>query len=297
MSRSRKLIDATIQANKVRSAGVGSLTLLVVYFVLRYFMRSVVVKPVQVIEGVAQRVGEGDLSVRAEVSSKDEIGSLALEINKMVSGLRERFHLQKFVSRQTFEAVQQADLSGVKLGGERRVATVFFSDIRGFTAYSERVPPERVVTMLNHCLSRQSLIVRKYGGDIDKYVGDELVAVFVGDGMAENAVNAAVEILREMRDGASIEEKDVINVGIGINTGEMVMGAMGSEIRMDFTVIGDNVNLGARLCSVAKANQILVSDSTAQYLKVKNNLRLRALEPMTVKGKQALLKVYEVEWS
>jgi adenylate cyclase len=297
VARSRKLIDATIRANKVRSAGVGSVTLLLVWLVLRFFMRSVVVKPVQVIEGVAQRIGRGDLSAKADVKSRDEIGNLAQRINEMVHGLRERFHLQKFVSEKTVEAVRQADLSGVRLGGERRVATVFFSDIRGFTAYSERVPPERVVTMLNHCLARQSRIVKKYGGDIDKYVGDELVAVFVGEGMVENAVKAAVEIQRAMRDETPPEDKDIMNIGIGINTGEMVMGAMGSEERMDFTVIGDNVNLGARLCSAAKANQILVSETAASYLAGKNAFDLKPLEPLTVKGKQAPLKVYEVQWS
>ncbi|MBI4427755.1 MAG: adenylate/guanylate cyclase domain-containing protein [Ignavibacteriales bacterium] len=296
VAASREVINATIQANKVRSASIGAVTLLLVYLVLRYFMRFVVVKPVQVIEGVAQRVGGGDLSAQAEVNSKDEIGNLAQRINEMVIGLRERFHLQKFVSQQTVEAVRRADLSGVRLGGERKVATVFFSDIRGFTAYSEKVQPERVIAMLNHCLSRQSALVRKYGGDIDKYVGDELVAVFEGEEMVNNAVRAAIEIQKDIENNASVEEKGVINIGIGINTGEMVMGAMGSDERMDYTVIGDNVNLGARLCSAAKASQILVSESAATYIKTTSEFKLHELDPLVVKGKEAPLKVYEVPW-
>jgi adenylate cyclase len=106
----------------------------------------------------------------------------------MIIGLRERFHLEKFVSKQTVDYVQRASEMGVKLGGERKVATVFFSDVRGFTAFSEKVEPERVVGMLNSILSRQAAIVKKYDGDIDKYVGDELVAVFQGEQMVKNAV-------------------------------------------------------------------------------------------------------------
>jgi adenylate cyclase len=260
-------------------------------------MRTVVVRPVQLIEGVAQRVGKGDLSANADVSSKDEIGNLARRINEMVQGLRERFHLQKFVSQGTVDAVRRADQSGVKLGGARKTATVFFSDIRGFTSYSEKVSPERVVTMLNHCLTKQSSIVRKYGGDIDKYVGDELVAVFVGDKMVENAVRAAIDIQKEMRDNATVEDRNILNIGIGINTGDMVMGAMGSDERMDFTVIGDNVNLGARLCSAAKAGQVLISEFSAKLVSGTDAFRLRELEPMNVKGKQAALKVFEVQWN
>ena len=297
VSVSMKMINEAIAANKVRSAAVGSGTILLVYFVLRFFMRTVVVRPVQAIEGVAHRVGQGDFSVQADVGSRDEIGNLARRINEMVQGLRERFHLQKFVSQQTVEAVRRADVGGVRLGGERKTATVFFSDIRGFTAYSEKVQPERVIAMLNHCLSRQSAIVRKYGGDIDKYVGDELVAVFEGTNMVENAVRAAIEIQKDIENGASIEEKDVINIGIGINTGEMVMGAMGSDERMDYTVIGDNVNLGARLCGAAKACQVLISEFSASYIGKNTDFKLKELEPITVKGKQAALKVYEVQWS
>lgn len=151
--------------------------------------------------------------------------------------------------------------------------------------------------MLNHCLAKQSSIVRKYGGDIDKYVGDELVAVFVGDKMVENAVRAAIDIQREMRDNATVEDRNVLNIGIGINTGDMVMGAVGSDERMDFTVIGDNVNLGARLCSAAKAGQVLISEFSAKLVSETDAFRLRELEPINVKGKQAALKVFEVQWN
>ena len=102
--------------------------------------------------------------------------------------------------------------------------------------------------MVNTILSRQAEIVKKFGGDIDKFVGDELVAIFEGPSMVRDAVHCAIEIQRKIKSMAA-ELGEEIGIGIGINTGEMVMGAMGSEHRMDYTVIGDSVNLGARLCS------------------------------------------------
>jgi len=269
-------------------------TIFLVWGVLRLFMNSVVVRPVKLIEGIALRVGEGDFSAQADVSSRDEIGNLARRINEMTQGLRERLHLQKFVSRQTVDAVRNADLQGVRLGGMRKVATVFFSDIRGFTAFSEKSEPEKVIAMLNHCLSSQSAVVKKYGGDIDKYVGDELVAVFEGAKMVENALRAALEIQEITANDTMFAGNDQIAVGIGINTGEMVMGAMGSEERMDYTVIGDNVNLGARLCSAAKGGQVLMSELSLKYLEVPQEFKLVGLDAVKVKGKEKPVKIYEV---
>jgi adenylate cyclase len=268
--------------------------MILVWLVIRFFMKSVVVRPVVGIGEVAARVGQGDFSAQTDVHSLDEIGHLALRINQMVDELREKFHLQKFVSRQTIDAVKKSTLDGVKLGGERKVATVFFSDIRGFTSYSENVEPERVVTMLNKCLATQAQIVKEYKGDIDKYVGDELVAVFEGADMVKNAVRGAIAVQKAMRKELGAEATEDINVGIGINTGDMIMGAMGSEDRMDYTVIGDNVNLGARLCSAAKPGQILLAHSSAEHILDDPEFSLRKLEPISVKGKVHPIIVYEV---
>jgi adenylate cyclase len=286
-------INAAVSKNKIYSLVMGALTILLVWLVLRVFMKRVVVHPIGNIGDVAQRVGRGDFSAIAIVQSKDEIGDLAGRINEMIVGLREHFHLQKFVSQQTVDAVRQADSMGVKLGGERKTATVFFSDVRGFTSFSEKVEPERVVAMLNSILSRQTAIVKKYGGDIDKFVGDELVAVFLGNDMVKRAVECGIEIQQTMNDVSSTAGEDV-GIGIGINTGEMVMGAMGSEDRMDFTVIGDSVNLGARLCSAAKRGQILLSENSADYLHGATSIQLEKLEPIHVKGKEQQVKIFEV---
>ena len=182
----------------------------------------------------------------------------------------------------------------MKLGGERKAATVFFSDVRGFTSFSEKVEPERVVAMLNTILSKQAEIVKKHDGDVDKYVGDELVAVFLGERMVVNGVRCAIEIQQMMSDIRELIGDDIA-VGIGINTGEMVMGAMGSEERMDFTVIGDAVNLGARLCSAAAPGQILLSEYAANFIMNDDSISLKKLGPIKVKGKEAAIEIYEAK--
>ena len=293
VTASMAAINATIAYNRWISLAAGALTILLVWLTLRIFMKRMVVRPIGDIGDVAEQVGNGDFTVTAAVRSQDEIGQLGVRINQMIVGLRERFHLQKFVSQQTVDYVHRASEMGVKLGGERKQAAVFFSDVRGFTAFSEKVEPERVVAMLNAILSRQAEIVKRHGGDIDKFVGDELVAVFLGERMVDNAVCCAVEV-QEMMRTVPAEIGEEIAIGIGINAGEMVMGAMGSEERMDFTVIGDAVNLGARLCSAAERGQILLSDAAAQRLSASDRFRLIPREPIAVKGKEAPVRIFEV---
>ena len=296
VSTSMEDVISEINKNVYASVGVGTLTILLMGMLLRVFMKLLVVKPLLAIGNTAEMVGRGDLSVEAEIQSKDEIGILAERINSMIIGLRERLHLTKFVSSGTVDAVKVADLSGVALGGERRDATVFFSDIRGFTSYSEKVEPEQVIIMLNTYLNEQAIIVKKYGGDIDKFVGDELMAVFRGDAMVNHAIEAAVEIQKTM---SRLRKKtgDPIHVGIGINAGSMIMGAMGSKERMDYTVLGDNVNLGARLCSAAGPDEIIISDRSVKYLKDDHSFDLKNLEPISVKGKKEPIEIYKVECS
>lgn len=292
VTSSMAAINAIIERNQLISLIAGAVTILLVWLVLRIFMKSVVVKPIGNIGSVVREVGNGNFLVSTNIKSNDEIGELSKRINEMIIGLRERFQLEKFVSRQTVDYVKRADEMGVKLGGERKAATVFFSDIRGFTSFSEKVEPEKVVAMLNTILSKQAEIVKKHEGDIDKYVGDELVAVFQGEKMVRKAVCCAIEI-QQMMKGVCDLVGDDIAIGIGINTGEMVMGAMGSEERMDFTVIGDAVNLGARLCSAAAPGQIIVSEYAAKFVMNDDSISLTKLEPIKVKGKAAAIEIYE----
>ncbi|MDP6936872.1 MAG: adenylate/guanylate cyclase domain-containing protein [Candidatus Marinimicrobia bacterium] len=293
VSTSMQDIQDEIEKNTQASVIVGLVTLFLVAFLLRMFMKATVLKPLDIIGGVADKIGEGDLSVHARVKSQDEIGILAQRINKMIKGLQERLHLTKFVSDEALTAVEKADLEGLALGGERREATVLFSDIRGFTSMSEKMEPEDVVNLLNSYFDKQTEVVQDCGGDIDKFVGDELMAVFKGEEMADQAVECALKIQEEVKKLNQELEKN-IGIGIGINTGPMVMGAMGSKERMDYTVIGDNVNLGARLCSAAGAREVIISENT-QKLLAEKKYQLEKLDPIQVKGKEEPIQIYRVE--
>jgi adenylate cyclase len=170
--------------------------------------------------------------------------------------------------------------------------TVFFSDIRGFTAYSEQVQPEVVIDLLNKYLSVQAKLIVKHGGTIDKYVGDEVVAIFEGPDMADNAILSGIEIQRAIGEINKENSRD-ISVGIGINTGMAIVGNVGSEERMDHTVLGNNMNLGARLCSIAQPGQIIISESSWRLAKSKE-IVAKPLETITVKGISRPVQTYEV---
>ncbi len=186
-----KDIQEEIQKNTQASVIVGLVTIILVTLLLRLFMRATVLKPLDVIGGVADKIGEGDLSVHAQVKSQDEIGVLAERINKIIKGLQERLHLTKFVSDEALTAVKKVGLEGLKMGGERKVATIMETDIRGFTSMSEKMEPEEVVSLLNTYLDKQTEVINSHGGDIDKFIGYDIqsgILIDYAKGMDENAV-------------------------------------------------------------------------------------------------------------
>ncbi len=253
--------------------------------------RSIATPVARFVEGTKQ-VAAGNLDFRLQVRTGDEIGHLAQAFNDMVQGLRERADMQKFVSRSTVKMIQTSLGKDVS-AGERVLLTIFFSDMRGFTAISERKSPEEVVNMLNSCLSLQAEKVRKFRGDIDKYMGDAVMAIFSGEDMALNAIRCGIEIQKELDAyNAAHADEQPLQVGIGIVTGEAVLGSIGTRDRQDFTVIGSNVNLCARLCALAGPRQILLAESTYQL--VRDLIAAQRLEPLQVKGFSAPVSVYEM---
>ena len=248
---------------------------------LSQFMKRTIISPVREIGGVCLQVTQGDFSPRVHIDNRDEIGALGDTVNTMVDGLYERFELSKFVSSSTIRS-----LRGDKTARKDEL-TMFFSDIRGFTSYSEKNDAGKVVNILNDLLTMQTEIIHKYNGDIDKYVGDEVVAVFTDEDQILRACQSALEIQRSV---AASEEYDNLKVGIGINTGEVLLGLVGSEKRADFTVIGDNVNIASRLCGAAKGGQIILSESS--YKTVNDKIEAKGPFKLSVKGKETALKVY-----
>jgi adenylate cyclase len=216
----------------------------------------------------------------------------AREIRKMFSS---------YVSKRIVDELIR-DPSKAKLGGYRKEIPVLFSDIRGFTSFSEKHQPEEVVSLLNEYLGAMTEIVFNYEGTLDKFVGDAIMALWgapVGQpDHAERAVKCALAMivkLKELQAKWVAEGKYVIDIGIGINTGDMVVGNMGAEgKKMDYTVIGDNVNLGARLEGLTRKynNHIIISEYT--YEKVKHIVQAKELDSVTVKGKEKPVVVYDL---
>ncbi|WP_428262438.1 adenylate/guanylate cyclase domain-containing protein [Haliangium sp.] len=277
-----------------RRAWFTALTLLAILFILAGLLHYLVVRPVHRIGDVADEVGRGNLAVVVDHADQngDEIARLGQRINEMVHDLRAKTHLEKFVSRGAAAAAAGAGMTAIARSGERRAATVLFSDIRGFTAYAEIVAPETVVEMLNRMLQAQADVVGNFGGDIDKFVGDELMAVFQGPNAEARAVLCATRMIDAVH--RVRKHGDPLSVGIGVSTGDVIYGAIGHETRMDFTVIGDVVNIGARLCAGATADEILVSDAVRIAVGPVEDLAFEAAPPMKLKGKREPQVVYRV---
>ncbi len=283
---------ATFQTIENVILAVGVIALIVA-IVGAFLIAQGIASPVRKLVSGTEQIRKGNYDFHLEVKSRDEIGKLAQSFNEMVLGLKERFLMSKFISSSTVRMIRQ-DGAKIQLGGERKNVTVLFSDIRGFTALSERVEPEVVIELLNTYLSRQAQIVTKYNGVIDKYVGDELIAIFEGEKMVDEVVLCAADIQKDI---SSIDTKyqEEIRVGIGINTGMAIVGNVGSEDRMDHTVLGNNMNLGARLCSIAQPGQIIISESSWRLMTTKE-VRTRPLEAITVKGLSRPIQTYEVDY-
>ncbi len=241
-------------------------------------------KDLQIFQNVANQ---------AAISVQNSLYAKKLEAEAVT---RERF--QRLLSPAIAQQVLEGKVA-IQKGGEGRNITVFFSDIRGFTSMSESANAQVIVDMLNEYFELMVEVIFKHEGTLDKFVGDEIMALFGapmshGDD-AIRCVRTAIEMLEvlgELNAARARVGAPEIQVGIGINTGHVVAGYIGSSKALEYTVIGDTVNTGARLCSVAKAGEIIISQST--YEQIRDHFDVVELPPVHVKGKSQALKIYNV---
>lgn len=212
----------------------------------------------------------------------------------------ERQALGRFLSSAIVDRIL-ANPDQVHLGGENQTVTILFADIRGFTRMSEKMEPHQVVELLNEFFAEMTDLVFENGGTLDKYLGDGIMVLF-GAPIAkpDDALRATrtgmdmqVALARLNRDWEARRQQP-LRMGIGVNTGQVTAGNIGTSRRMDYTVIGDSVNLASRLCANAAGGQILISESTFQELN--GSLPAKKLDPIRVKGKETPVEVYEVLW-
>lgn len=223
------------------------------------------------------------------IKTSDEIKDLSVEIDDMVTLIR------GMVPYISFSTLKHADAESKR--SINRELCFLFTDIRGFTTLCEGRAPKEIVSLLNHYLDIETEIIHKNGGDIDKFVGDEMMAFFAGPRKEYNACKAAMEIRAAMKEQQQLSKEkgsDLIQIGIGINTGNVVFGSVGSKTRMDFTSIGDTVNLAARLEGANKAYGSKSIITEAVYDKLNDSFVCRELDFITVKGKSEPVRIYEI---
>ncbi|HRX15685.1 MAG TPA: adenylate/guanylate cyclase domain-containing protein [Spirochaetota bacterium] len=267
-----------------------------------YFYAKTITSPVKNLVRATKRVEKGDYSVSLKPLFNDEIGMLANAFNHMSQGLEERERIKdafgKFVNPEIAERVTKEQLT---LGGEMKNAAVFFSDIRSFTAISEKLHPEKVVEFLNEYMTLMVDCIDKTHGVVDKFIGDAIMALWgtpISRGNdTENAVNAALMMrlyLKEFNKTRGSDEKPVISIGCGINTGPLIAGQIGSANRMEYTVIGDTVNLASRIEALNKPFKTDILISEASYNMVKDIFIFEPMKKITVKGKTQPQQIYAV---
>lgn len=284
-----------------RTALAVALGSLGVAIFISFFISRGLSKPILSLVEATREIDRGNYQARVHIPSRDELGILGSSFNEMAEGLEEK-EKRKTIMRKTLSADVEKELMStqqVTLGGTVADATIMFVDIRGFTTLSEGMPPSKVVEMLNEYMSMADRVIQRHYGFVSKFIGDGILALF---GMTRNqaqaplnAVQAGLGLLEELQklnEARRNRAEREIRIGVGINTGEVLKGNVGSEQRLEFTVIGEQVNLAARLCSNAKPQQILISD--ACYARVADEIQANRLEPIAVKGFSRPIQVYEV---
>ncbi len=215
-------------------------------------------------------IQRGNFQVKVPVRSNDEIGQLTNSFNEMAEGLALKEKYRSVLNMVTDKNVaQQLIQGGVTLGGEMREVSVLFCDIRGFTPLTQNMPPAEVIRMLNEHFTPLTQVVQEHGGVVDKFVGDLIMAIFGAPSSygndARNAAGAALAMIQQ-RQRLNQQSRYTIQIGIGIASGAAVAGCMGSKDRLNYTVLGERVNLASRLCGKAGKMEIIIDETTCERL-------------------------------
>jgi class 3 adenylate cyclase len=253
--------------------------------------------PLRQLAAATTAVRSGDLQVRVPVRSRDDLGQLAESFNEMAEGLGQKERYRTVLNMVADEEVAKALVEGqLALGGELREISVLFCDIRGFTPYTENMPPKDVIDMLNEHMTALTRVVKEHNGVLDKFVGDLLMAIFGAPISHEtdtlNAARCALALVRE-REALNATSRHKLKVGIGIATGRAVAGCMGSFDRLNYTVLGERVNLASRLCSQAGPGQIVIDQSTRE--KLGDTITATPLPALNLKGFTENVAAYELK--
>jgi len=256
-------------------------------------------RPISQLVAATEAIGKGDYRYRVELNRQDELGNLATAFNQMGEELLRhtltRQSFGKYVGEEVLEMIV-ADPEKMWLKGHKNDATILFADIRGFTAYAESREPERIVEMLNTYFDIATRAILDYGGYVDKFIGDGVLGVFgvpvYRNDHVERTVRAALDLMDQLHRRNSQGNPLLSSVGVGIHTGPVVSGNIGSPAKMEYTVIGDTVNLASRLSSLARPGEVLATDAVVSALQ--SLVRVEPAGNRVVKGKTAPVETFRV---
>ena len=299
-----KAVFAVINRTTYRIILFSLAVLFIAIIIIRLFSNNIT-NPIADLVDASAKIEQGEFELGIEPRTKDEIGLLTSSFIQMSHGLAEREKLMVSFSKFTNKTIAKKAASGeLALGGETRNATIFFSDIRSFTAMSEKMQPNEVVEFLNEYMTRMVECVNKTKGVVDKYIGDAIMAVWgapeSSGSPAQDAINAVAAALM-MRAALfnfnkARREKGLapVRIGCGINSGPVVAGQIGSNERMEYTVIGDAVNLASRTEALNKpfATDILITENT--YNLIRGRVIVEEMPGVHVKGKTDAIKMFAV---
>ena len=277
--------------------GVLSLVIIVLGISVAVILGVSFSRPISELVAATREIGKGNFHHKITVIRKNEFGDLATSFNYMSRELAMKSWMQetfgKYVSSEILEMIM-ANPEDSWLKGIRSEASILFTDIRGFTSFSESREPERVVDSLNEYFSIASQHILQNSGYIDKFVGDAVLGVFgvpvKCSDHAEKAVRAAFNMQREFQERGKDGNELLSRIGIGIHSGVVVSGNIGSSVKMEYTVIGDSVNVASRVNGLAAPGKIILSKST--YSAVKDMVLAESLPPQMVKGKKEPIEIF-----
>ncbi len=302
-----------IQTESLLNAYTRTLTMIlmvsgivaVLALILAYFISASFSRPITQLLDATTQIGKGQFDIKLDDRRNDELGKLIGAINDMGEGLYQKTQVESLMSQ--FLAKDVADevlghLDKVEIGGDRVTATVLFADIVGFTSISEQLSPEDVAEFLNEYFSYFTMCANLYFGTIDKFIGDCAMVVFGAPKEDPehqfHAVECAVlmqKLIRKLNIARQQEGKPAVDLRVGINTGQMLAGVLGTTKRMEYTVVGDSVNLASRLCGEADPGQIVITQETYSSLFAEKKVLAHMHKKIRIRGKVDPVETYIID--
>jgi len=301
LNLTQKLIDQAIE-KATWFVIILTVGLIIIGAMVSYILSMVLLRPIRLLVQGSREIAKGNFDHHVTVLRSDEMGDLAEAFNNMANELRLKLVIQESFGRYVSPDIVSLILNNpdqVWMMGQKQEVSLFFADIRGFTSLTEKKPPEELVAFLNDYFSMATEVIVRHRGYIDKFVGDEVMAVFGAPAVDPDHPIHAVKALLDLREGvtrfnqANGSKYNIqLKVGMGATVGQVIAGNIGSQTRMEYTVMGDNVNVANRLTEMAAPDEILISAELQE--RVASLIQSETVGPVQVKGREKWVMVYRV---